>query len=78
MIFDLKNGLLIVVCFNIFMCKLFGGVYMNFESKVLCFDGEVFFGFFVVGEVFGFGGGGYYGYNVFEGIFFGGCIFFGW
>lgn len=40
-------------------------------------DGVVISGFFVVGEVVGFGGGGYYGYNVLEGIFFGGCIFFG-
>lgn len=40
-------------------------------------DGSVFKGLYVVGEVVGFGGGGVYGYNSLEGIFLGGCIFFG-
>ena len=32
---------------------------------------------FAAGEVAGFGGGGYHGYNALEGTFLGGCIFSG-
>jgi predicted oxidoreductase len=34
-------------------------------------------GLFAAGEVSGFGGGGYHGYNALEGSFLGGCIFSG-
>ena len=40
-------------------------------------DGAVVPGLFAAGEVAGFGGGGYHGYNALEGTFLGGCIFSG-
>ena len=40
-------------------------------------DGAPVPGLFAAGEVAGFGGGGYHGYNALEGTFLGGCIFSG-
>mgnify|MGYP000117814738 CR=1 FL=1 len=40
-------------------------------------DGTVLRGLFAAGEVCGFGGGGYHGYNALEGTFLGGCLFSG-
>ena len=34
-------------------------------------------GLYAAGEVAGFGGGGYHGWNALEGTFLGGCIFSG-
>ena len=39
--------------------------------------GEPIQGLYAAGEVAGFGGGGYHGYNALEGTFLGGCIFTG-
>jgi fatty acid desaturase len=39
--------------------------------------GEVIEGVYAAGEVAGFGGGGYHGYNALEGTFLGGCLFTG-
>lgn len=74
---DLVVGLFIVVKLYVFMWKLLGGINIDFDGCVFCFDGFVIFGLYVVGEVSGFGGGGVYGYCVLEGIFFGGCLFLG-
>ena len=42
-----------------------------------CASGTPIPGLFAAGEVAGFGGGGYHGYNALEGTFLGGCIFSG-
>jgi predicted oxidoreductase len=44
---------------------------------VLTPAGDVLEGFFAAGEVCGFGGGGYHGYNALEGTFLGGCLYSG-
>jgi predicted oxidoreductase len=44
---------------------------------VLNGQGQRIQGLFAAGEVSGFGGGGYHGYNALEGSFLGGCIFSG-
>ncbi|MEM9405172.1 MAG: FAD-binding dehydrogenase [Acidobacteriota bacterium] len=76
-ILDPKNGPLIAVRLNILTRKSLGGVHANLKGEVLRPDGEVFPGLFAAGEVSGFGGGGYHGYNALEGTFLGGCIFSG-
>lgn len=75
---DILYGLLIVVWLNIFSRKMFGGLEINFKGNVMKNKDILILGLYVVGEVFGFGGGGVYGYNFLEGIFIGGCIFLGW
>ena len=47
------------------------------NGQVLNAQGERIEGLFAAGEVSGFGGGGYHGYNALEGSFLGGCMFSG-
>ncbi|SLN28988.1 KsdD-like steroid dehydrogenase [Roseovarius albus] len=76
-ILDPKNGPLIAVRLNILTRKSLGGLHTNVQGQVLRPDGMVFDGLYAAGEVAGFGGGGYHGYNALEGSFLGGCIFSG-
>ena len=76
-ILDRSSGPLIAVKLNIVTRKTLGGLHTNLESKVLNKNGEPIEGLFAAGEVAGFGGGGYHGYNSLEGTFLGGCIFSG-
>ncbi|WP_138179625.1 FAD-binding protein, partial [Roseovarius indicus] len=52
-------------------------LHTGLDGRVLRADGSVFEGLYAAGEVAGFGGGGYHGYNALEGTFLGGCIFSG-
>ena len=74
---DPKNGPLIAVRLNILTRKTLGGLQTNLDSQMVGADGQVIPGLFAAGEVAGFGGGGYHGYNALEGTFLGGCIFSG-
>jgi predicted oxidoreductase len=74
---DPANGPLIAVRLNILTRKTLGGLQTNLDSQMIGADGEVVPGLFAAGEVAGFGGGGYHGYNALEGTFLGGCIFSG-
>ena len=76
-ILDPKAGPLIAVRLNILTRKSLGGLHTDLGSRVLRPDGKPFDGLFAAGEVAGFGGGGYHGYNALEGTFLGGCIFSG-
>jgi len=76
-ILDPKNGPLIAVRLNILTRKSLGGLHTDVTGQVLRPDGSAFEGLFAAGEVAGFGGGGYHGYNALEGTFLGGCIFSG-
>ncbi len=76
-ILDPENGPLIAVRLNILTRKSLGGLHTDLSSQVLRPDGSPFEGLFAAGEVAGFGGGGYHGYNALEGTFLGGCIFSG-
>ena len=76
-ILDPANGPLIAVRLNILTRKSLGGLHTNLNSQVLRPDGTVFDGLYAAGEVAGFGGGGYHGYNALEGTFLGGCVFSG-
>ncbi|WP_336512065.1 FAD-binding dehydrogenase [Pseudaestuariivita rosea] len=76
-ILDPKNGPLIAVRLNILTRKSLGGLHTDITGQVLRPDGTAFEGLFAAGEVSGFGGGGYHGYNALEGTFLGGCIFSG-
>jgi len=76
-ILDSKNGPLIAVRLNILTRKSLGGLHTDVTGQVLRPDGSAFEGLFAAGEVAGFGGGGYHGYNALEGSFLGGCIFSG-
>ncbi len=76
-ILDLQNGPLIAVRLNILTRKSLGGLHTDVKGQVLRPDGSAFEGLFAAGEVAGFGGGGYHGYNALEGTFLGGCIFSG-
>ncbi len=76
-ILDSANGPLIAVRLNILTRKSLGGLHTDLEARVLRPDGTVFDGLYAAGEVAGFGGGGYHGYNALEGTFLGGCIFSG-
>ncbi|MCG7573392.1 FAD-binding dehydrogenase [Phaeobacter sp. CNT1-3] len=76
-ILDPAAGPLIAVRLNILTRKSLGGLHTDLQSRVLRPDGSVFDGLFAAGEVAGFGGGGYHGYNALEGTFLGGCIFSG-
>ena len=62
---------------NILTRKSLGGLHTDLEARVLRPDGTVIDGLYAAGEVAGFGGGGYHGYNALEGTFLGGCIFSG-
>ena len=76
-ILDPEKGPLIAVRLNILTRKLLGGLHTGLDGRVLRADGSVFEGLYAAGEVAGFGGGGYHGYNALEGTFLGGCIFSG-
>jgi predicted oxidoreductase len=76
-ILDATNGPLIAVRLNILTRKSLGGLHTDLKGQVLRPDGSAFDGLFAAGEVAGFGGGGYHGYNALEGTFLGGCIFSG-
>lgn len=76
-ILDGSNGPLIGVKLSILTRKSLGGLHTDLKGQVLRPDGSAFQGLFAAGEVAGFGGGGYHGYNALEGTFLGGCIFSG-
>ena len=57
--------------------KTLGGLQTNLDSQMIGADDHAIPGLFAAGEVAGFGGGGYHGYNALEGPFLGGCIFSG-
>lgn len=76
-ILDPQAGPLIAVRLNILTRKSLGGLHTDETGQVLRPDGSAFEGLFAAGEVAGFGGGGYHGYNALEGTFLGGCIFSG-
>ena len=76
-ILDPAHGPLIAVRLNILTRKTLGGLHTNLDGQVLDGEGEAIDGLYAAGEVAGFGGGGYHGYNALEGTFLGGCIFSG-
>ena len=76
-ILDPAHGPLIAVRLNLLTRKTLGGLHTNLDSQVLDEKGEPIQGLYAAGEVAGFGGGGYHGYNALEGTFLGGCIFTG-
>ncbi|MDW6021928.1 FAD-binding dehydrogenase [Mesorhizobium sp. BAC0120] len=76
-ILDPANGPLIAVRLNILTRKTLGGLHTNLDGEVLDVAGAPIPGLYAAGEVAGFGGGGYHGYNALEGTFLGGCIFSG-
>ena len=76
-ILDPNNGPLIAVKLHILTRKTLGGLQTDLESRMISADGAPVPGLFAAGEVAGFGGGGYHGYNALEGTFLGGCIFSG-
>ncbi|MGC0223114.1 FAD-binding dehydrogenase [Pseudooceanicola nitratireducens] len=76
-ILDPKAGPLIAVRLNILTRKSLGGLHTDVKARVLDARGKVIEGVYAAGEVAGFGGGGYHGYNALEGTFLGGCLFTG-
>lgn len=76
-ILDGENGPLIGVKLHIVTRKTLGGLQTDLDSRVLDAEGTPVPGLYAAGEVAGFGGGGYHGYNALEGTFLGGCIFSG-
>ncbi|MEO1363363.1 MAG: FAD-binding protein, partial [Pseudomonadota bacterium] len=74
---DPASGPLIAVKLHILTRKTLGGLHTNLDSQMIGASGDVVPGLFAAGEVAGFGGGGYHGYNALEGTFLGGCIFSG-
>lgn len=76
-ILDPANGPLIAIKLHILTRKSLGGLQTNLDSQMIGADGQIVPGLFAAGEVAGFGGGGYHGYNALEGTFLGGCIFSG-
>ncbi len=76
-ILDPANGPLIAVRLNILTRKTLGGLSTNLDGEALDASGAPIPGLYAAGEVAGFGGGGYHGYNALEGTFLGGCIFSG-
>ena len=76
-ILDPSNGPLIGVKLNIITRKTLGGLQTDLNSQMINAAGDPIPGLFAAGEVAGFGGGGYHGYNALEGTFLGGCIFSG-
>jgi predicted oxidoreductase len=74
---DPAAGPLIAVRLNILTRKSLGGLHTDLTAGVLRDDGDRLDGLFPAGEVAGFGGGGYHGYNALEGTFLGGCLFSG-
>ncbi len=76
-ILDPAKGPLIAVRLNVLTRKTLGGLHTNLHGQVLDVTGVPVAGLYAAGEVAGFGGGGYHGYNALEGTFLGGCIFSG-
>ncbi|MEM7441308.1 MAG: FAD-binding dehydrogenase [Pseudomonadota bacterium] len=76
-ILDPSKGPLIAVRLNILTRKSLGGLHTDGAGGLLDNSGAPIEGCFAAGEVAGFGGGGYHGYNALEGTFLGGCIFSG-
>ena len=76
-ILDPRNGPLIAVRLNILTRKTLGGLHTDLQAHVLDAAGKPIPGLYAAGEVAGFGGGGFHGYNALEGTFLGGCIFSG-
>jgi predicted oxidoreductase len=76
-ILDPDNGPLIGVRLNIITRKTLGGLQTDLNGQLVDANGKTIPGLFAAGEVAGFGGGGYHGYNALEGTFLGGCIFSG-
>ena len=76
-ILDPRHGPLIAVKLNILTRKSLGGLHTDLDARVLDASGTPVPGLYAAGEVAGFGGGGYHGYNALEGTFLGGCIFSG-
>ncbi|MBU0583696.1 MAG: FAD-binding dehydrogenase [Alphaproteobacteria bacterium] len=76
-ILDPAAGPLIAVRLHVLTRKTLGGLHTNLNAQVLDEVGEPIPGLYAAGEVAGFGGGGYHGYNALEGTFLGGCIFSG-
>lgn len=74
---DPENGPLIAVRLHILTRKTLGGLQTDLDSQMIGADGRPVPGLFAAGEVAGFGGGGYHGWNALEGTFLGGCIFSG-
>ena len=71
------HGPLIAVRLNILTRKTLGGLHTNLDGQVLDSAGSSIPGLYAAGEVAGFGGGGFHGYNALEGTFLGGCLFSG-
>ncbi len=76
-ILDPAKGPLIAVKLHILTRKSLGGLHTDLDARVLDASGKPVPGLYAAGEVSGFGGGGYHGYNALEGTFLGGCIFSG-
>ncbi|KIN63690.1 NAD binding site:Flavin-containing monooxygenase FMO [Sulfitobacter noctilucicola] len=76
-ILDKENGPLIAVRLSVVTRKSLGGLHTDIKGRVLTPSGAVLRGLYAAGEVCGFGGGGYHGYNALEGTFLGGCLFSG-
>ena len=76
-ILDPAHGPLIAVKLNLLTRKSLGGLHTNLQSQMLDPQGSPITGLYAAGEVAGFGGGGYHGYNALEGTFLGGCLFSG-
>ncbi len=76
-ILDPANGPLIAVRLHVLTRKTLGGLHTNLDCQALDAAGQPVPGLYAAGEVAGFGGGGYHGYNALEGTFLGGCIFSG-
>ena len=76
-ILDPKHGPLIAVKLHILTRKTLGGLHTDLDGRVLDPAGEPIAGLYAAGEVAGFGGGGYHGYNALEATFLGGCLFWG-
>jgi predicted oxidoreductase len=76
-ILDPSCGPLIAVRLNVLTRKSLGGLHTDLSGQVLDQAGQPIGGLFAAGEVAGFGGGGYHGYNALEGTFLGGCLFSG-
>ena len=76
-ILDPAHGPLIAVRLHVLTRKTLGGIHTNLDGQALDASGDPIPGLYAVGEVAGFGGGGYHGYNALEGTFLGGCIFSG-
>jgi len=76
-ILDPAHGPLIAVRLHILTRKTLGGLHTNLDGQVFDSRGIPVPGLYAAGEVAGFGGGGYHGYNALEGTFLGGCLYFG-